>query len=144
MSAPADGRRDVFFACGGWDESYTFGGEDFALSTRVGRDRPLLYFPDVTVTHFGRSSTRANLSYSSPNVIIGFARYLRQSGSHAAAMLLYKIVVTVDAPLHMTEKLVQYLYRRLRGRRREAEKSLGVAVGLWHFLRRGLGRFWQV
>ncbi len=137
-------RRDVFFDCGGWDEDYTFGGEDFDLSTRVGRDRPLLYFPDVTVMHLSRSSTRQNLAYSTPNVMIGFARYLRKSGSSAAAMFLYKLVVTLDAPLQMMEKLLQFTYRRLLGRPREADRSWRVAVGFWHFLRRGLGRFWQV
>jgi hypothetical protein len=136
-------RREVFFACGGWDEDYTFGGEDIDLSARVGRHHLIVYHPEVEITHYGRVSTRANITYSSPNVAIGFARYLRKSGASPGALFFYKLVVTVDTPLHLSAKLVQYALRRLRRRPEKAQRSMLAARGLWHFLVRGMRQFWQ-
>ncbi len=136
--------RDAFFEAGGWDEDYTFGGEDIELSARVGQRRPLVYHPEVTITHFGRVSTRLNVRYSSPNVAIGFARYLRKNGASRPALWLYKLAVTLDAPIEWLAKAGQGIYRRWRGQDARADKSMLAAAGYWHFLRRGLPAFWRV
>jgi len=135
--------RDVFLDAGGWDEEFTFGGEDLDLSTRVGRQRQIIYLPMVEITHFGRMSTRQHISFAAPNMMAGFVRYLRKSGCSRLAVLAYKLVITIDAPAQMIEKSVQYIYRRLRRRESKAEKSLLAARGLAHFLLRGLLTFWR-
>jgi len=136
-------RREVFFACGRWDEEYTFGGEDFDLSTRIGRRYRLLYLPSVAIIHHGRSSTRANAIYSSPNIAIGFARYLRKSGCSPAAVSFYKLVLALDAPVQFAVKGVQYLWRRAQGKRAKAEKSLLAAKTMWYIMTRGLLGLWK-
>lgn len=135
--------RVVFFTCGRWDESYTFGGEDIELSARVGRRHKLIYYPEVEITHYGRVSTRLNASYSVPNVAIGLVRYLRQSGASPTALLFYKLVVSMDAPIQLLAKCGQYLWRRTRHSRPGATKSLLAAQGCWHFLTKGLLNFWK-
>lgn len=136
--------RRVFFAVGRWDEDYTFGGEDFDLSTRIGQRHPLIYLPEVSVVHHSRSSTRLNTAYSAPNVAIGFARYLRKSGGSRPAMLFYKLIVTLDAPVQLAVKSAQYAWRKCWGRKAKARNSLQRVHELWYFLTRGLGEFWRV
>lgn len=129
--------REVFFACGQWDEQYRFGGEDLDLSFQVGRHRPVVFHPQVEITHYGRMSTRQHIGYASSHMAAGFARYLRKSGASAAAIWAYKTVVLLDAPGQLFGKCLQYLWRRGHGRRADAEKSLLALQGLWHFVRRG-------
>lgn len=136
--------REVFTACGGWDEDYTFGGEDFDLSTRIGRRWEVIYHPAVHITHHGRAATRANVGYSAPNVAIGFARFLRKSGGSPGALLLYKTLVSLDAPVQLALKAGQYAYRCLQGKQRKAEKSRQRVKETWYFLTRGLREFWRV
>jgi GT2 family glycosyltransferase len=135
--------REVFFTCGAWDEDFAFGGEDIELSTRVARHYHVVYLPSVEVTHYGRLSTRQHIGFASTQMAIGFARYLRKSGCSRAGLLLYKLLVTLDAPLQMLSRGLEYLWRRLRGRREKADKTLLVLRGLAHFLVRGLGPFWK-
>lgn len=135
--------RDVFFACGGWDEAYTFGGEDLDLSYQVNRRYPVVYHPQVEILHYGRMSTRQHIGFVSTGMAAGFARYLRQSGSTGAALLAYKAVVLLDAPVQLAGKALQYAWRRLRGRREAAERSLLALRGVWHFLCHGLGPFFR-
>jgi GT2 family glycosyltransferase len=135
--------RRVFFRCGGWDEDFTFGGEDLDLSARVGRHHQIVFHPAVEITHYGRVSTRQHIGYASSNMAIGFLRYLRKSGYAWPALLAYKVVVTLDAPLQLLGKGLQYLWRRCRGRRIKAEKSLLALRGLGHFLLNGLIPFWH-
>jgi hypothetical protein len=135
--------REVFFACGGWDEDFTFGGEDLDLSVRVGRRYPVYYHPAVEITHYGRVSTRQHIGFASAEMTIGFAKYLRKAGCPPPAMWLYKTVVTLDAPVQFAAKGVQYLWRRLRGRKAKAQKSLLALRGFGHFIGHGLGAFWK-
>ncbi|MFO0807205.1 MAG: glycosyltransferase family 2 protein [Gemmataceae bacterium] len=135
--------RDVFFGCGGWDEGFTFGGEDIDLSLRVSRVKPVVYFPGTEVTHHGRVSSRLNVSFAEPNTIIGYVRMLRKSGAPRVGLVLYKLVVSVDAPLSWLTKATQYGWRRLTGRPDRAEKSRLAMAGLGTFLTSGLGRFWR-
>jgi GT2 family glycosyltransferase len=135
--------REVFFTCGAWDEDFTFGGEDIELSTRVRRHYDLVYLPSVEITHYGRVSTREHIGFASTNMAIGFARYLRKSGASRPALALYKLLVTCDVPVQMAGKAAQYAWRRLRGRKEKAQKTLLALRGLAHFLRSGLGPFWR-
>jgi N-acetylglucosaminyl-diphospho-decaprenol L-rhamnosyltransferase len=136
--------REVFFTCGAWDEEFTFGGEDIELSVRIGRDYQVIYLPEVEITHYGRVSTRQHIGFASTNMAIGFARYLRKSGCSEWGLALYKLAVTLDVPLQMLDKGMQYLWRRFRGHREKAEKSRLVVQGLLHFLREGIGPLWRV
>jgi GT2 family glycosyltransferase len=134
--------RERFFACGGWDEEFTFGGEDLDLSVRVNREARVVYLPEAEITHYGRVSTRQHIGYASSQMMIGFARYLRKTGCSRLALGLYKLVVTLDAPVQIVGKGLQYLWRRLRGRK-DAEKSRLALHGFAHFLLKGLVPFWR-
>jgi GT2 family glycosyltransferase len=133
--------RHVFLACGGWDEDYTFGGEDLDLSYQVNRSYSIYYHPEVEITHYGRVSTRQHIGYVSTHMAVGFVRYLRKTGSSRAAVWFYKTIVLLDAPVQLVSKAMQYTWRRLRGRKDCAERSALALQGYWHFLRRGIGEF---
>jgi N-acetylglucosaminyl-diphospho-decaprenol L-rhamnosyltransferase len=135
--------REVFFTCGAWDEEFAFGGEDIELSARVGRHYQVVYLPSVEIMHHGRVSTRQHIGFASTNMAIGFARYLRKSGCRPTGLFFYKLMVTLDAPVQLAEKALQYSWRRLWGRREKAAKSLLALRGYWHFLLTGLGPFWK-
>ena len=135
--------RTVFEQSGRWDERYRFGGEDLDLSTQVGRSHPVVYFGNVEVVHYGRVASRANTAFSAPNVTIGYVHYFRKAGVSRPAMLLYKTLVTVDAPVQLIGKLLQAGWRRLQGRTTKARKSWLAACGIWHFLSAELIPFWR-
>ena len=135
--------RDVFEESGRWDERYRFGGEDLDLSTQVGRTREVVYFSQVEILHYGRVSSRANVSFSAPNVAIGYVHYFRKAGASRTMLFVYKALVTVDAPVQMGLKLIQGAARRLRGRTEKATKSFLAARGLWHFMTGELASFWR-
>jgi GT2 family glycosyltransferase len=135
--------REVFFRSGRWDENFTFGGEDLDLSFRVSRRYPVVYLPSVEITHYGRVSTRQHIGYVSSHMTVGFASYLRKSGCSSAGLFLYKLFVTLDAPVQFVGKALQYLWRRARGRKEKAYKSLLAMKGFGHFLRSGLVEFWR-
>jgi GT2 family glycosyltransferase len=135
--------RTAFDEIGGWDEGYVFGGEDIDLCARVGRCRPIVYLPEVEITHYGRESARRNVAFSEPNIAIGFVRALRQCGAGRLSLIGYKLAVTLDAPVQIALRGLEYGWRRLRGRPDSARKRWQLANGAWHFLRRGLSRFWK-
>ena len=83
------------------------------------------------------------MSYSEPNVAIGYARYLRSIGTSPSALALYKLVVTMDAPVQIIAKSTQVVWRRVRGQADKAHKSVLAVRGLWSFLTTGLTRFWR-
>ncbi len=135
--------REVFLDCGGWDEEFVFGGEDLDLSTRINQRAPVVYLPEAEVIHLGRASTRQHIGFASTQMAIGFVRYLRKTGCSRPALLVYKMVVTLDTPVHIVGKTLRYLWRRLWGRKREAERTLLALKGLVHFLVKGLVPFWR-
>lgn len=135
--------RNVFEDSGRWDEHYRFGGEDLDLSTQVGRQKPLVYVGNVEIMHHGRVSSRKNISFAAPNVAIGYVHYFRKAGVSPLALLLYKSLVTIDAPVQVSAKFMQAGWRALNGRRAKASKSLLAARGLWAFIRNELPRFWR-
>ena len=67
---------------------------------------------------------------------------MRAAGEPAAALLLYKLVFTVDAPISWLRQAGEYLWRR-RGAGRGAQRSLVVLRGVGGFLQRGLREFWR-
>ena len=136
-------RRHVFNACGRWDEDFRFGVEDVELSARVGSRYDLVFHPGVEVIHHGRLSSRQNISFSAPNHLIGYAHYFRKTGYSRWAVLAYKSLVTVDTPIQLLGRVVQYAIRRLRGKKAKAEKSRLAVKGYWCFLTQGLFRFWK-
>ncbi|MGL6072893.1 MAG: glycosyltransferase family 2 protein [Fimbriiglobus sp.] len=135
--------RHVFESTGRWDERYQFGGEDLDLSTQVGRHHEVVHFGQVEILHYGRVSSRANVSFSSPNVAIGYVHYFRKAGVSGPVLFLYKCLVTLDAPIQITAKTLQYLYRRCQGRTAKAQKSWLTVLGLKHFLCQELRNFWR-
>lgn len=135
--------RRVFAECGGWDEGYAFGVEDIDLSLRVGRKHEVVYFPRAEVVHYGRVGSRSNVAFTEPNLAAGYARYLRQSGASLAVRIGYKLAVTLDAPVQLAARSVQWAWRRLRGRADKAARSARAVRGLWAFLSAGLARFWR-
>jgi GT2 family glycosyltransferase len=126
--------REVFEQCGRWDEGFAFCGEDLDLSARVGRHRPLVFLPEVEITHYGRASSRQHIGYATTNLATGLARYLRTRGYSGPALWLYKTAVTLDVPVRLLVKTVDYCWRRLRGNRAQAEKSRLRIEGLRHLL----------
>jgi GT2 family glycosyltransferase len=136
-------RRGLFFDCGGWDEDFVFGGEDLDLSARVGERGAIVYLPQAEIMHLGRVSTRQHIGFASTQMAIGLVRYLRKAGTSRPALLGYKLAITLDAPLQFVGKGIQYLWRRMHGRRAKAEKSLLAMRGLGHFLVKGLVPFWK-
>jgi N-acetylglucosaminyl-diphospho-decaprenol L-rhamnosyltransferase len=135
--------RQVFFRSGQWDEDYQFGGEDMDLCYRVGHHYPVIYYPEVEITHFGRASTRQNAGPAATQIACGFVRYLRKTGSSPLALWTYKSIVTLDTPLQLIVKGLQYFWRRATGRRSKAEKSRLAWRAAAYFLVRGLAPFWQ-
>jgi hypothetical protein len=135
--------REAFDTSGHWDETYRFGGEDLDLSTKVGRTHAVVYVGSVEVVHFGRVASRANVGFASPNVAIGYVHYFRKNGVSRGGLRLYKLLVTLDAPVQAAVKVVQGSFRWLRRDCEKAEKSFLAARGLWHFLTRELVRFWR-
>jgi N-acetylglucosaminyl-diphospho-decaprenol L-rhamnosyltransferase len=136
--------RSVYEQCGGWDEGFRFGVEDVELSDRVGRDKALVHLPGVEIVHFGRVSSRQNVTYAAPNLMIGYVRYLRKSGVARWKLWAYKMVFTVDGPVQLFGKTIQYAWRRITlARIEKAEKSRQALRGGWQFLTRELVRFWR-
>ena len=135
--------RRRFEDLGGWDEDFAFGGEDLDLCLRARRLGKVVHDPRVTITHIGSVSTRANITFASPKIAAGFAHYFRKAGATPGELYFYKLAVTLDEPVQIVVKSLQYLLRRCRGRRRAAAKSWNDVKGATAFLAFGLGSFWK-
>jgi N-acetylglucosaminyl-diphospho-decaprenol L-rhamnosyltransferase len=135
--------RKRFEELGGWDEGFTFGGEDLDLCWRARRLGLVMHDPRVTIVHVGSASTKDNIGFASPNILAGFARYFRKAGATPRELLVYKLAVTIDAPVQIVVKSLRMIWRRLWGRRRAAAKSWNDVRGAAAFLRRGLGALWK-
>ncbi|HEY1186684.1 MAG TPA: glycosyltransferase family 2 protein [Gemmata sp.] len=135
--------RAMFDRAGRWDEAYSFGVEDIDLSTQVHRYGPVLFVAQVEIVHYGRAAGRTNIHFAAPNVAIGYVHYFRKCGTRPLALWAYKLLVTLDAPLQLSQKLLEAGWRRATGQRAKARKSLVAARGLWAFLRHELVRFWK-
>jgi N-acetylglucosaminyl-diphospho-decaprenol L-rhamnosyltransferase len=136
--------RNVFRACGAWDEDYTFGGEDIDLCDRVGRRYAVIYHPGITITHLGRVSSRQHIGFSFSHTLIGVTRFLRKKGCSRLGLLFYKAALTLDVPLRWLGHAIRYAWRLLRGQPLRAAKSRLVLRALGHFLTRELPALWRV
>ena len=90
-----------------------------------------------------RVSSKSNYGYVAGNVAVGYVHYLRKAGEQRVPLLIYKALVTIDAPLQLVQSLAQYGGRWLCGRSADASKSREAVRGIWHFLTRDLVRFWR-
>jgi GT2 family glycosyltransferase len=136
--------RNVYQQYGGWDEGFRFGVEDVEFCDRIGRDRPLVHVPGVEVIHFGRVSSRQNVTFSTPNLMVGYARYLRKSGVPRWKLAVYKSIVTIDTPVHLLGKAIQFVWRKATlARKSKSERSWLAIRGSWRFLTGELLRFWR-
>jgi GT2 family glycosyltransferase len=143
MGAALFAKRDYFLACGGWDEDFTFGGEDMELSVRVGRGARVVYLPEVEILHHGRVSTRQHAGFAATQIAAGTVHYLRKTGTAWPGVLLYKIAATLDAPCVIVAKGAEAFWRWLQGKSTKARKSWLCVRAAWHFLTRGLVVFWR-
>jgi GT2 family glycosyltransferase len=134
---------DAFLRLGGWDEDFTFGGEDMELCHRAARAGRIVYWPEVEVTHLGSISSKSHVSFASPQIAIGFAKYFRKTGATRFSLGCYKLAITLDAPVRLLVRTVQYAWRRCRGRERKAAKCLRDLRGAAAFLAHGLPAFWR-
>jgi GT2 family glycosyltransferase len=135
--------RRLFRALGGWDEGYTFGGEDIDLCARVARSHQVVYHPDALVLHLGRASSRQHPGFAHSNTLIGITRSLRRTGTPGWLLAVYKLLFTLDLPLQGLLAAGRYLVSRLRGRPRRAARAWLDLRGLAYFARYGLARFWR-
>jgi GT2 family glycosyltransferase len=135
--------RAVYQRVGGWDESYTFGGEDIDLCARVGRSFDVLHHPAVEITHFGRASSRQRPGWASAQTLIGITHSLRQAGTNSWALAAYKLALMIDLPLRGLLLTMRFGWSKLRGRRTHAGRAWQDLCGLGWFVRHGLGAFWR-
>ncbi|MCS7044895.1 MAG: glycosyltransferase family 2 protein [Gemmataceae bacterium] len=143
MGAAVMLRRDVFHRLGGWDEAFSFGGEDMDLCRRARQHGPILYHPAVSITHFGSSGTKENIAYAAPRIQAGFVRYFRKAGVPPPVLWLYKLVLTVDAPLQVAARACQAAWRFVLCRPAAARKAWHEVRAGVAFLTGGLGMFWR-
>jgi GT2 family glycosyltransferase len=136
--------RGVFRNCGAWDEDYTFGGEDIDLCDRVGQHHPVIYHPGIVITHFGRVSSRQHIGYAYSKTVVGVTRYLRKRGCSPYGLFVYKLALTLDAPVQWLGHALRYGWRRMCGQSARAAKSRLALRGLGHFLTRELAALWRI
>jgi N-acetylglucosaminyl-diphospho-decaprenol L-rhamnosyltransferase len=136
-------RRGQFLACGGWDEGFEFGCEDFDLSARLKKLGKLYYSADAEIVHLGGSSSRANLSFVYRNFECGCARYLRKHARSPMASWIYKFCVTFDMPARLGTLAVRYAANRLKGERARAQAAARHLSATADFYFCHLLRFWR-
>jgi GT2 family glycosyltransferase len=144
MGAAVAMPRQPFLSLGGWDEEFTFGGEDMELCHRARRIGRVVYWPALAITHLGSISSKRHAGFVSTHTAIGFARYFRKTGASRVDLWLYKLAVTIDAPLRLALRAVQYTWRGWRPRERKTQRCLREMRGTCAFLARGLVAFWRV
>jgi N-acetylglucosaminyl-diphospho-decaprenol L-rhamnosyltransferase len=135
--------RHVYRAVGGWNEDYTFGGEDIDLCARVGKRFDVHYHPEVEITHFGRASSRQRIGFVHSSTLVGITHSLRRAGTSRLALAAYKLALTLDAPLQWLLATARYGWAQLRGRHAGAQRALLEMRGVGYFLRYGLPALWR-
>jgi GT2 family glycosyltransferase len=133
--------RRVWRELGGWDERYRFGGEDIDLCLRAGRSHQVVHDPGAHIIHLGRVATRQRPGFVQGNTLVGLTRCLRAGGASEPAILLYKLLATLDLPVRLAELGLRWAWDRLRGRSgRRAALDLS---GMTAFACRHLWAFWR-
>lgn len=136
-------RREQFLACGGWDEGFEFGCEDFDLSARLKKLGRLYYLAEAQVVHLGGSSSRSNASFVYRNFECGCARYLRKHARSRLAPWIYKLCVTFDMPARLATLAGRYAAHRLKGERERALAAARHLTATADFYFCHLLRFWR-
>lgn len=140
--------RRVWQAVGGWSEAYAFGGEDIDLCLRVALIKhAVMHDPDTSIIHLGRVASRQRPDFVLGKTLVGITRSLRVAGTTPAAsgwaIAGYKLAFTLDVPLRLGVLLARWLWGRLRGKTRSAERAWLDLVGLTRFVRNDLVSFWR-
>jgi N-acetylglucosaminyl-diphospho-decaprenol L-rhamnosyltransferase len=135
--------RNVFHEVGGWDEAFTFGGEDIELCSRVRRRFDVVYHPAVEIIHFGRASSRKRIGFVYSQTVIGITRSMHCADASRPALAAYKAVFTLEAPMQLLLAAARYSLARLRGRREAARRAALEMRGVGYFLCFGLPAFWR-
>jgi GT2 family glycosyltransferase len=135
--------RQPFLSLGGWDEDFTFGGEDMELCHRARRIGRVVYWPALAITHLGSISSKRHVGFVSTHTAIGFAKYFRKTGASRLDLWLYKLAITIDAPIRLGWRALQYAWRGWRPRERKTQRCVREMRGAWSFLLRGLVAFWR-
>lgn len=135
--------RRLFRQLGGWDEGYTFGGEDIDLCARVSRTHEIVYYPSVEVLHLGRVSSRQHTGYATAHTLVGITRSLRATGTSSLILTIYKLAFMLDLPLRTLLLLGQWLGNTWQGRQHPAARARQELVGLAYFVRYALAAFWR-
>jgi GT2 family glycosyltransferase len=143
MGAAVAMPRQPFLHLGGWDEDFVFGGEDMELCHRARRLGRIVHWPEVEITHVGSASSKQHAAFAATQSAIGFAKYFRKTGASRASLLGYKLGVTLDAPVRLGLRALQYAWRRWRVRDRKTERCRREMRGSCAFLTRGLLAFWR-
>jgi GT2 family glycosyltransferase len=136
-------RREAFLKCGKWDEEFPFGVEDVDLCVRLAEFGAIYYLADVSITHLGRVSSHLNRGWVLQGYLCGYVRYFKKHHRSKRAALIYKIGVTIDAPIRLLPLIVKSSLSRLLGKAEAAERSGSKAGALWFFLTNGLLQFWR-
>ena len=136
-------RRDQFLACGGWDEGFEFGCEDFDLSARLKLVGILYYIATAEIVHLGGSSSRSNQGLVYRGYECGCARYLGKHSRWRAAAWIYKALVTMDMPVRLVTLAARYAVSRLKGERERAARALQRLTAAGDFYFCNLVRFWR-
>src|SRR5205814_10650135 len=127
---------------GAWDESFEFGVEDVDLCDRLANLGPIRFMADVTITHLGRISSRANSPFVFRSYELGYAYYVMKKWPRMRG--LYKLLLTVDVPVRVVGFWMQLVANRLMGRREAAERCREDLQAAWVFLKTGMPRVWKM
>lgn len=142
MGAALFMKRQLLLEEGSWDEGYRFGGEDIELCTRIGKTKPIVYHPLISILHHGRASSKQLSGYVYLNWLLGMLRFLRQSGENPLHLLFFKLVITLNLPLELMRHLVQAGWRRLMGNKCSARRSWISFRAHGYLLTQGMVAFW--
>jgi N-acetylglucosaminyl-diphospho-decaprenol L-rhamnosyltransferase len=129
-------RREAFFQCGKWDEQFPFGVEDVDLCVRLAPFGSIYYLAEVSITHLGRISSHLNRGWVLQGYLRGYVRYFKKHHRSKWAPLIYKIGVTIDAPIRLLLLIFKAFIGYVTG-------NSGAVQKLWFFLTRGLLQFWR-
>lgn len=136
-------RREMFERAGRWDEGYPFGVEDVDLCLRLGRLGPIRYLPSAALTHFGRVTSQANYGFAYAAYERGYARYLRKHHRSRLAALVYKLLVTLDAPVRLAFLAAQLAGYKLIGRKDASDRTRRRLAAVAGFYFKQLPVFWR-
>jgi N-acetylglucosaminyl-diphospho-decaprenol L-rhamnosyltransferase len=136
-------RREAFEKSGRWDEGFRFGVEDVDLCMRLRAFGEIYYLADTQITHLGRVSSHLNRGWVLQGYLCGYVLYFRKHHRSKWAPLIYKLGITIDAPIRLLSFSVKSLMSGLTGQSESSGKSAAKARAVWFFITRGLVQFWR-